>query len=101
MEGLETVGMTTNGLMLTRRLVELQRAGLDLLNISLDSLRPERFEQITRRKGFHRVIAGIDLAVQLGYKPKVCSLHSLSHTIQVLADTWELVVDREFIILSK
>ncbi|XP_023168125.2 molybdenum cofactor biosynthesis protein 1 isoform X2 [Drosophila hydei] len=68
---LEHVGITTNGLVLTRILLPLQRAGLDSLNISLDTLRKERFEQITRRKGWERVIAGIDLAIQLGYRPKV------------------------------
>ncbi|EDW19576.2 molybdenum cofactor biosynthesis protein 1 isoform X2 [Drosophila mojavensis] len=68
---LEHVGITTNGLVLTRLLVPLQRAGLDSLNISLDTLRKERFEQITRRKGWERVIAGIDLAIQLGYRPKI------------------------------
>lgn len=68
---LEQVGITTNGLVLTRMLLPLQRAGLDSLNISLDTLRKERFEKITRRKGWERVIAGIDLAIQLGYRPKV------------------------------
>lgn len=68
---LESVGITTNGLMLTRQLVGLQRAGLDALNISLDTLKAARYEQISRRKGWERVIAGIDLAIQLGYKPKV------------------------------
>lgn len=61
--------MTTNGLTLTRQLPALQRAGLDMLNISLDSLKEERFEIFTRRKGWTRVIASIDLAVQLGYNP--------------------------------
>lgn len=68
---LENVGITTNALVLTRNLVKYQNAGLDAINISLDTLRPKRFEEITRRKGFERVIAGIDLAVQLGFKPKV------------------------------
>ncbi|XP_034102330.1 molybdenum cofactor biosynthesis protein 1 isoform X1 [Drosophila albomicans] len=68
---LEHVGITTNGLVLTRLLLPLQRAGLDSLNISLDTLRKDRFERITRRKGWERVIAGIDLAIQLGYRPKV------------------------------
>lgn len=68
---LEHVGITTNALVLTRLLLPLQRAGLDSLNISLDTLRKDRFEKITRRKGWERVIAGIDLAVQLGYRPKV------------------------------
>lgn len=57
--------------MLTRLLVSMQRAGLDALNISLDTLKPQRFQEITRRKGWERVIAGIDLAIQLGYKPKI------------------------------
>lgn len=61
------MAITTNGLMLTRQLVALQRAGLDVLNVSLDTLRPCRYEQVTRRKGWERVMAGIDLALQLGY----------------------------------
>lgn len=69
--GLENVGITTNGLVLTRNLVSYQRAGLDALNISLDTLKALKYEEITRRKGWERVIAGIDLAIQLGYKPKV------------------------------
>lgn len=47
----------------------MQKAGLDVINISLDTLKPEKFEKITRRRGWHRVIAGIDLAIQLGYDP--------------------------------
>lgn len=55
--------------MLTKQLVGLQRAGLDLINISLDTLRADRYEIITRRKGLERVLMGIDLALQLGYSP--------------------------------
>lgn len=39
------------------------------LNISLDSLRPERFEQLTRRRGHHKVMESIHTAVQLGFDP--------------------------------
>lgn len=67
--GLETIAITTNGITLTRQLVALQRAGLNALNISLDTLKPERFEVVTRRKGWQKVMAGIDLAIQLGYTP--------------------------------
>lgn len=70
-ENLEQVGITTNGIMLTRLLVPMQRAGLDAINISLDTLNPAKYEKISRRKGFERVLAGIDLAIQLGYKPKI------------------------------
>ncbi|KAE8749840.1 hypothetical protein FOCC_FOCC003308 [Frankliniella occidentalis] len=69
LDGLRTIAMTTNGLTLTRQLVNLQKAGLNLLNISLDTLQPARYEQVTRRKGWERVIAGIDLAIQLGFEP--------------------------------
>lgn len=69
LKGLQTVAITTNGLVLTRQLVALQRAGLDVLNVSLDTLSPARYEQVTRRKGWERVMAGIDLALQLGYSP--------------------------------
>lgn len=68
-EGLKSVAMTTNGLTLTRQLPSLQKAGLDCLNISLDTLKEARFEKFSRRRGWNRVIAAIDLAVQLGYNP--------------------------------
>lgn len=61
--------MTTNGLTLTRQLVALQNAGLDILNISLDTLNAEKYEKITRRNGWKRAMMGIDLALQLGYAP--------------------------------
>lgn len=51
LEGLKTIAVTTNGLNLTRLLPGLKEAGLDLLNISLDSLVPAKFEFIVRRKG--------------------------------------------------
>lgn len=68
-EGINSVAMTTNGLVLTKRLPALQRAGLDAINVSLDSLRPERYERMARRPGLTRVLAGVDLALQLGYSP--------------------------------
>lgn len=69
LEGLKTLAMTTNGLLLQRKLPALKEAGLNLLNISLDTLVPQKFEFITRRKGFEKVLQGIDLALDLGFKP--------------------------------
>ncbi len=40
-----------------------------MLNISVDTLRPERFEQMTRRRGHERVMDAIHNAIQLGYDP--------------------------------
>lgn len=67
--GVETLAITTNGLLLPKKLPRLQAAGVNLLNISLDTLDAHKFEQITRRRGFDRVLDAIEDAVQLGYDP--------------------------------
>ncbi|XP_069624424.1 molybdenum cofactor biosynthesis protein 1 isoform X1 [Ranitomeya imitator] len=69
LEGLKTIALTTNGINLARLLPKLKDAGLDVLNISLDTLVPAKFEFIVRRKGFHKVVEGIHRAVELGYNP--------------------------------
>ncbi|KAG6580149.1 Molybdenum cofactor biosynthesis protein A [Phytophthora cinnamomi] len=62
-------GVTTNGITLQRKLLALQRAGADRLNISLDTLQPEKFAHITRRQGFTRVMNSIVEAQALGFAP--------------------------------
>jgi len=68
-EGINTVAMTSNGLVLEKKLADLQRAGLSALNISLDTLKQDRFEEFTRRKGLYRVLSTIEAAIGLGYDP--------------------------------
>ena len=66
--GVEHVAMTTNGLVLRRdRLRALRRAGLDAMNISLDTLREDRFEATTRRRGHARVLRAIREAAEEGF----------------------------------
>lgn len=73
LEGLKTLAITTNGIVLAARLPRLKRCGLTALNISLDTLVPAKFEFLTRRKGHHKVLESIDAAAELGYNPvKVC-----------------------------
>ncbi|XP_015675119.2 molybdenum cofactor biosynthesis protein 1 [Protobothrops mucrosquamatus] len=69
LEGLKTISVTTNGINLARLLPRLKEAGLDAINISLDTLVPAKFEFIVRRKGFHKVMEGIHKALDLGYNP--------------------------------
>ncbi|XP_071482684.1 molybdenum cofactor biosynthesis protein 1-like, partial [Diadema antillarum] len=69
LEGLKHIAMTTNGVTLARRLPALKAAGLDLINISIDTLVPQKFEFISRRKGWHLVMQGIEAALDLGYDP--------------------------------
>ncbi|XP_040286695.1 molybdenum cofactor biosynthesis protein 1 isoform X2 [Bufo bufo] len=69
LKGLKTIALTTNGINLARLLPRLKEAGVDVLNISLDTLVPSKFEFIVRRKGFHKVMEGIHRALELGYNP--------------------------------
>lgn len=69
LEGLKTIALTTNGINLARLSPKLRDAGLDVLNVSLDTLVPAKFEFIVRRRGFHKVMEGIQRAVELGYNP--------------------------------
>ncbi|XP_074023970.1 molybdenum cofactor biosynthesis protein 1 isoform X1 [Numenius arquata] len=69
LEGLKTIAVTTNGINLARLLPWLKEAGLNAINISLDTLVPAKFEFIVRRKGFHKVMEGIHKATELGYRP--------------------------------
>ncbi len=61
--------LTTNGLLLAELAAPLKAAGLSRINVSLDTLRPERFERITRRPGLERVLAGIAAAEGAGLAP--------------------------------
>lgn len=61
--GVRDLGLTTNALLLKESATDLRRAGLQRLNISLDSLRSDVFRQLARRDGLDKVLAGIDAAV--------------------------------------
>jgi cyclic pyranopterin phosphate synthase len=68
-EGIRDLGLTTNGLLLENQAQALYEAGLRRLNVSLDTLDPEQFRQLTRREGLDRVIAGILAAKRAGFAP--------------------------------
>ncbi len=67
--GIDDLAMTTNGMLLARYAADLARAGLDRVNISLDTLDPGRFRHITRREGLSDVLAGIEAARAAGLQP--------------------------------
>jgi cyclic pyranopterin phosphate synthase len=69
--GLKQLVLTTNGLQLTEMAAELKRAGVQRLNVSLDSLRPEVFANITRCDGLQKVLSGIAAAEQVGLPVKI------------------------------
>lgn len=63
------LAMTTNGATLRLVADDLHAAGLKRLNISLDSLRKDRFIELTRRDDLDRVLDGIDAAIEAGFSP--------------------------------
>ena len=68
-EGIEDLSLTTNGILLKEFAQDLKRAGLKRINISLDSLRRERFYQITRKDEYERVWEGIEESLRVGFSP--------------------------------
>lgn len=68
-DGIVDVGLTTNGILLEEQAQDLWDAGLRRINVSLDALDPVKFEEITRRPGYEKVIAGIRKAQEVGFDP--------------------------------
>lgn len=66
--GLDELTMTSNGVMLPSMAQPLKDAGLSRINISIDSLKPERFKALTRVGNLHEVLAGIKAAGTVGFK---------------------------------
>ncbi len=66
---LEDISMTTNGYYLAEMASSLKEAGLNRVNISLDSLQKERFQQITGFDGLEKVLQGIDTSLREGLTP--------------------------------
>jgi cyclic pyranopterin phosphate synthase len=80
--GLHTLAITSNGLVLERSLQALHGAGLNAVNISLDTLRAETFEKLTRRKGLPNVLGAIERALHVGVpsvKVNVVVMRGINH----------------------
>ncbi len=67
--GINDIGLTTNGILLAPLAAALWGAGLRRINVSLDTMDPARFQQLTRRTGFEQVIEGILAAKAAGFDP--------------------------------
>jgi GTP 3',8-cyclase len=67
--GIEDISLSTNGLLLEEQLGDLVAAGLGRINLSLDTLRPDRFGAIARRPGLDAVLRGMDAALRAGLAP--------------------------------
>ncbi len=68
-EGIDDISLTTNGVLLSRYAAELKEAGLNRVNVSLDTLRMDRFKRITGQAQLNAVLAGIEAANRAGLQP--------------------------------
>jgi len=68
-DGIKDYGMTTNGILLDKYAKDLAKAGLHRVNISLDTMNPEKFKKITRVGDIQKVFNGIKAAKEAGLEP--------------------------------
>ena len=81
-KGIDSIHLTTNGLLLEELALPLFEAGLKGINISLDTLDHKKFERITRRKGLRKVIKGLHRVLDLPFesvKLNVVSMRDFNH----------------------
>jgi cyclic pyranopterin phosphate synthase len=67
--GIDDIAMTTNGVFLAKKAEALKAAGLNRVNISLDTLDASRFRMIARRGDLNKVMEGIEAAAKVGFDP--------------------------------
>ncbi|EHZ2744001.1 GTP 3',8-cyclase MoaA [Vibrio vulnificus] len=81
-QGIKRVATTTNGYRMEKYIGEWKEAGLNQVNVSVDSLDPRMFHQITGENKFHQVMSGIDRAFEVGFeqvKVNVVLMKDLNH----------------------
>lgn len=67
-DGIEQLGLTTNAINLAGRAKSLKESGVGLVNVSIDTLRAERFREITGADRLHDALAGLDAALDAGFE---------------------------------
>ena len=92
---IEQVTLTTNGILLHEMLDDLYDAGIDAINISLDTLNKDNFKKITRRDGPEKVLMSIDKAYDLGIRVKINCLAIRDFNLRELVEIASFAKDRE------
>lgn len=93
--GIEKIYITTNGILLAEKIDDLKNAGLDGVNISLDTLDRERFASITRGGDLERVLDGIKKSLKLNLEVKINSVIIKDINENAIDDLVKLTVDNK------
>lgn len=95
--GFADLSLTTNGARLEEFADALVAAGVDRVNISLDSLRPARFSQLTRHGDLNKVLNGVEAARRAGFKKIKINVVTMKHiNFDETADLVNFCLDRDF-----
>lgn len=78
--GIDDLSLSTNAMLLASQAQQLKMAGIARINVSLDSLKPERFTEITRGGGLDKVLDGLMAAKQVGFDPIKINMVALRGT---------------------
>ncbi len=92
--GIESVAITTNAILLARMAPELKEAGVDRVNISLDTLDAEQFHAITRRGNLADALEGIEAAFKVGFDPIKINVVAVRRLNQDFASFARLTMER-------
>lgn len=93
--GVRDISLTTNGLLLAGYAADLRRAGLDRVNVSIDSLHPDRYAEITRGGSLQDALAGLSAAFAVGFAPVKVNVVLLPGVLDEVEAFAELTRDRE------
>lgn len=91
--GIEAVTITTNGILLSRYLTELKEAGVDGINVSLDTVERQRYQEITGFDGLDQVLSGVREAAAAGLKVKINAVSLAGDTPRDGTYSWEPVAE--------
>lgn len=99
MPGIEDLSLTTNGVLLDEFAEKLKAAGLNRVNISLDSLNPARYRKITRDGELEKVLQGLDAALSHGLEPVKINVVLMRNCNDVeIPDFISLALNRKLIV---
>lgn len=96
--GIKSIGMTTNGLLLHDKVKELKEAGLASVNVSLDTFRADRFKAMTGIEGVGKVLASIKAADDAGLKIKINTVVMRGWNDDEVVDFAKFAMDTGYIV---
>lgn len=92
--GLKGISLTTNGYLLKEMAYDLKKSGVGRVNVSIDTLDPEKFKWLTRGGDVKRVLAGLDAALDVGLTPVKVNVVALREMKESFSDFVKLIYDK-------